>query len=173
MATGERIHFFRQMQDMTQKELGEKMGFEGRGDVRVAQYEIGNRPPRGEILQKFAACLNVSVDALNTEVETYIGVMHTLFALEDKYGLRIKKVNGKAILSIDPTSGRDAKELEKLLERWADISQERKEGKRSLESYLQWKYCYPEGEPGFAKVPSKDFDDILLETLGKTLTPDP
>ena len=31
---------------MTLRELGEKSGFENRGDVRIAQYENGSRVPK-------------------------------------------------------------------------------------------------------------------------------
>lgn len=36
---GERIRYYRKRQKMTLRELGEKSGFENRGDVRIAQYE--------------------------------------------------------------------------------------------------------------------------------------
>lgn len=40
MATGKRIRFFRTKIGLTQKQLGEKLGFTGRtSDVRMAQYE--------------------------------------------------------------------------------------------------------------------------------------
>ena len=39
MAIGERIHFFRTLRGMTQKYLGQSIGFpEKTADVRVAQY---------------------------------------------------------------------------------------------------------------------------------------
>lgn len=37
---GERIRYYRKRQKMTFRELGEKSGFENRGDVRIAQYEM-------------------------------------------------------------------------------------------------------------------------------------
>ena len=46
MAIGERIHFFRNMRGMTQKYLGQLLGFpEKSADVRLAQYETGARTP--------------------------------------------------------------------------------------------------------------------------------
>ena len=35
---GERIRYYRKRQKMTLRELGEKSGFENRGDVRIAQF---------------------------------------------------------------------------------------------------------------------------------------
>ena len=39
MAIGQRIKFFRNRKGMTQKQLGEQLGFKGKtSDVRMAQY---------------------------------------------------------------------------------------------------------------------------------------
>ena len=51
MAIGERIHFFRSMRGMTQKYLGQLMGFpEKSADVRLAQYETGTRTDRKSVV---------------------------------------------------------------------------------------------------------------------------
>ena len=48
MAIGERIRFIRNLRGMTQKWLGQAVGFpEKTADVRMAQYESGSRTPRG------------------------------------------------------------------------------------------------------------------------------
>ena len=47
MAIGERIRFFRNKRGITQKYLGQMVGFpESSADVRMAQYETGSRTPR-------------------------------------------------------------------------------------------------------------------------------
>lgn len=51
---GERIRYYRKRQKMTLRELGEKSGFENRGDVRIAQYENGSRVPRTGTLNRIA-----------------------------------------------------------------------------------------------------------------------
>ena len=44
MAIGERIRFFRNLRGMTQKYLGQVVGFpEKTADIRMAQYESGSR----------------------------------------------------------------------------------------------------------------------------------
>ena len=49
MAIGERIRFFRNLRGMTQKYLGQVVGFpEKTADIRMAQYESGSRTPRSE-----------------------------------------------------------------------------------------------------------------------------
>ena len=46
MAIGERIRWFRKAKGLTQKELGVEMGFSERtADIRVRQYESGQRKP--------------------------------------------------------------------------------------------------------------------------------
>ena len=85
MAIGERIHFFRILRGMTQKYLGTIVGFPERSaDVRLAQYETGTRKPKAELTAALAQALDVSPHALDVpDIDSYIGLMHTLFTLED------------------------------------------------------------------------------------------
>ena len=49
MAIGERIRFFRNLRGMTQKWLGQAVGFPQKtADIRMAQYESGSRTPKDE-----------------------------------------------------------------------------------------------------------------------------
>ena len=91
MAIGERIHFFRTMRGMTQKYLGMALGFpEKSADVRLAQYENGSRTPKAELTESLAGALGVSPLALSVpDIDSYLGLMHTLFTLEDRYGLEV------------------------------------------------------------------------------------
>ncbi len=46
--------------------------------------------------------LDVSTHALTVpDIDTYIGLMHTFFALEDMYGLKIDEVDGEVVLRLD------------------------------------------------------------------------
>ena len=55
MAIGERIRFFRNLQGITQKQLGIFVGFsESTADVRMAQYESGSRGPKADLIKKLA-----------------------------------------------------------------------------------------------------------------------
>ena len=89
MAIGERISFFRNMRGMTQKYLGMQVGFpEKSADVRLAQYETGTRTPKADMTAALADTLDVSPQALAVpDIDSYIGLMHTLFTLEDRYCL--------------------------------------------------------------------------------------
>ena len=61
MAIGERIRFFRNLCGMTQKYLGQVVGFpEKTADIRMAQYESGSRTPKTDLtnnLQRFSIYL--------------------------------------------------------------------------------------------------------------------
>ena len=61
MAIGERIRFFRNLRGMTQKYLGQAVGFpEKTADIRMAQYESGSRTPKAELTENLAGALGVS-----------------------------------------------------------------------------------------------------------------
>ena len=121
MAIGERIHFFRLLRGMTQKYLGMAIGFPERSaDVRLAQYENGTRSPKADITAALANALDVSTDALNVpDIDTEIGLMHTLFALEDCYGLEVCESEGEVHLRVNPLKGgSDGIELQRMLDAW-------------------------------------------------------
>ena len=85
MAIGERLRFFRNLRGMTQKYLGQVVGFpEKTADIRMAQYESGSRTPKAELTESLAGALGVSPLALSVpDIDSYLGLMHTLFTLED------------------------------------------------------------------------------------------
>ena len=92
MAIGERIRFIRNLRGMTQKYLGTLVGFpEKTADIRMAQYEAGTRTPKEDLTKALAGALDVSPLALDVpDIDSNFGLMHTLFALEDRYGLTIE-----------------------------------------------------------------------------------
>ena len=66
MAIGKRIRFFRNRKGMTQKQLGEMLGFLGRtSDVRIAQYESESRTPKSDLVKEMAQIFDVSPRAIN------------------------------------------------------------------------------------------------------------
>ena len=113
MAIGERIHFFRLLRGMTQKYLGMALGFpEKSADVRLAQYETGSRTPKADLTAALAQVLDVSPHALSVpDIDSYVGLMHTLFTLEDNYGLKISEMDGEVCLKVDVRKNKDAARL--------------------------------------------------------------
>ena len=94
---------------MTQKQLGEVLGFLGKtSDVRMAQYESEARVPKHDLVKEMAHIFDISTHALTIpDIDTYIGLMHTFFALEDMYVFIVKynypklqSKNGQCCMSV-------------------------------------------------------------------------
>ena len=156
MAIGERIHFFRLLRGMTQKYLGMALGFpEKSADVRLAQYETGSRTPKAELTAALAQVLDVSPHALSVpDIDSYVGLMHTLFTLEDNYGLKISE-----------TDGEDAARLHEMLCSWREQAAKLEAGEISKEDYDKWRYHYPEFDKSqtYVKMPSQELSDMLVD----------
>ena len=169
MAIGERINFFRNLRGMTQKYLGIRVGFpEKSADVRLAQYETGTRTPKAEMTAALANILDVSPAALSVpDIDSYIGLMHTLFTLEDRYGLKVCKCDGEVHLRVDVFQGKDAAELSRSLIAWREQVAKLEAGEITKEEYDRWRYRYPEYDTSriWAKVPSQQLSDWLTEEL--------
>lgn len=169
MAIGERIHFFRIMRGMTQKYFGMTVGFpEKSTDVRLAQYETGSRKPKAELTAALAQILGVSPQALDIpDIDSYIGLMHTLFTLEDVYGLTVGEADGEVCLKVDKYKGKEAHELLKMLHAWKEQADKLKFEAISKEDYDKWRYYYPQFDTTqlWAKVPSQQLSDALVEAF--------
>lgn len=146
MAIGERIRYIRNLRGMTQKVLGQKVGYsEKSADVRIAQYENGSRGPKKELIEKLSYELNVSPAALNVpDIDSYVGLMHTLFAIEDIYGLQIGDIDGEICIRIDKEKGQTYTSLFNILYAWYEQHSRYESGEITKEEYDQWRYNYPE-----------------------------
>ena len=157
MAIGERIHFFRLLRGMTQKYLGMAVGFpEKSADVRLAQYETGSRTPKAELTAALAQVLDVSPHALSVpDIDSYVGLMHTLFALEDNYGLKVTEQDGVLSLQVDFRKNKEAARLHEMLWDWREQAAKLEAGEISQDEYDRWRYHYPEYDSSQirAKVP--------------------
>lgn len=169
MAIGERIHFFRIMRGMTQKYLGMLVGFpEKSADVRLAQYETGSRKPKADLTVALAQALDVAPQALDIpDINSQIGLMHTLFALEDICGLTISETDGEVCLKVSKDQSKNAAELLKMLSAWKKQADKLSAEEISKENYDQWRYNYPKFDTTqhWAKVPSKELSDALVKAF--------
>ena len=176
MAIGERIRFFRNLRGMTQKYLGTVVGFpEKTADIRMAQYESSSRTPKADLTESLAGVLGVSPLALSVpDIDSYLGLMHTLFTLEDRYGLTIEKDDNGVSMRVDPRKGKDAAELSEMLNAWAKQAEKYRNGDISREDYDKWRYNYPkyDASSGFVKVPSQQFSDTMVEAFKDRLKND-
>ena len=167
MAIGERIRFFRNLRGMTQKYLGTVVGFpEKTADIRMAQYESGSRTPKADLTNKLAEVFEISPQALSVpDIDSYIGLMHTLFTLEDRYGLTIEKTENGVSICADPKKGTDAAELSEMLNAWAEQSEKYHHGDINRDEYDKWRYNYPKYDKtsDFVKTPSQEVNEAMLE----------
>ena len=169
MAIGERIHFFRLLRGMTQKYLGMALGFpEKSADVRLAQYETGSRTPKADLTAALAQVLDVSPHALSVpDIDSYVGLMHTLFTLEDNYGLKISELDGEICLKVDVRKSKDAAQLHEMLCSWQQVASKLEAGEISKEDYDKWRYHYPEFDKTkcWAKVPPQELSNLPVQDL--------
>ncbi|OKZ84453.1 MAG: hypothetical protein BHW06_02660 [Clostridium sp. 44_14] len=100
------------------------LGFHGKSsDVRMAQYESEARIPKQELIKEMADRLEVDTKALTVpNIDNYLGLMHTFFALEDMYGLTI---------------------LNDYLKTWLREKVKLEHGEITKEQYDEWRYKYP------------------------------
>lgn len=148
MAIGQRIKFFRKRKGMTQKQLGELLGFKGRtSDVRMAQYESEARVPKQDLVNMMADILGVAPKALTVpDIDTHFGLLHTLFALEDIYGLKISEKEGEVCLTLDHDITPLLSDVDTMLRAWQKQSAMLENGEISREEYDEWRYTYPKQE---------------------------
>ncbi len=145
MAIGERIRFFRNKKGVTQKYLGQVVGFPERSaDVRMAQYETGSRTPKADLTKTLADYFGISTNALTVpDIDSDIGLMHTLFALEDIRGLTIGEIDGEICLRLDRSRGLTYSSMFEMLSKWANEAKKLKAGEITREEYDHWRYTYP------------------------------
>ena len=169
MAIGERIRFIRNMRGMTQKYLGQAVGFDAKtADVRLAQYESGTRTPKDNLTGSLANALDVSPHALDIpDIDSNIGLMHTLFTLEDLRGLQVVDVDGEVHLKIDKSTGKTYHEMSQMLFAWLEQAQKLEAGEITKDEYDRWRYHYPEFDTTQqrATVPSQELSDFIVESL--------
>jgi len=148
MAIGERIRYIRNLRNMTQKWLGMAIGFDEKtADVRMAQYESGTRTPKENYVADIANALEVSPKALDLpDIDSYVGLAHTLFALEDIYGIQIGEIDGELCLRLDKSKGMTYLSMFDILTAWQQEAEKLKNDEISKEEYDSWRYNYPHDE---------------------------
>ena len=145
MAFGERIRKFRNLIGMTQQELGTKLGFsEKTATIRVGQYENENRKPKQDMINEMAHIFDVASDAITVpDIDSYIGLMHTLFSLEDNYGLTITLLDGQICLKQDINHPNFNRSLADDLQSWYDKKSKLTSGSILASEYDHWRYNFP------------------------------
>ena len=171
MAIGERIRFIRNLRGMTQKWLGQAVGFPQRtADIRMAQYESGSRTPKADLVRSLAEVLEVSPLALSIpDIDSNLGFIHTLFAIEDIHGARPEVNDAEVHIVFDAHRRMLDASVFNALSAWAKQAEKLKNGEISKEQYDHWRYTYPaeDATQRWAKVPSQQFSDMLVAALNE------
>ena len=146
MTIGQRIKYFRKRKGYTQKEIGELLGFANTSaGTRIAQYETGVRVPKKNMLATMAQLCEVSPFALMPlDIDTTNGLMHTLFALEDRYGLTVTEEKGKINLVLPESNLGLHATLEQALFDWLQQKIKWDSGVITKDEYDEWRYNYRE-----------------------------
>ncbi len=169
MAIGERIRFIRNLRGMTQKWLGQAVGFpEKTADVRMAQYESGSRTPKEDLVRSLSNVLGVSPLALKLpDIDSDLGFIHTFFAIEDMHGIRAEKQGDEVHIVFDGSKQTMDKSIFTMLSAWAEQAEKYRNGEISKEQYDEWRYTFPAKDTTqrWAKVPSQELSDMLIEAL--------
>ena len=127
MTIGQRIKKIRLFRGMTQKELGNTLGFGVHGDIRIAPYESGVRTPKEQMLIKMADVLCVQPAVFSSRVcISKNDFMQSLFWMEESKG------------------GGD---IYDCIREWENMKSRYEDGEISEEEYFQWKLTYNSNPP--------------------------
>lgn len=69
--------------------------------------------------------------------------MHTLFAIEDLYGVQIGELNDEVCLRLDKSRGLAYVTMFKMFTEWKEIHQKQEDSEITKEEYDHWRYNYP------------------------------
>jgi transposase len=113
-------------------------------DIRIAQYESGTRTPKEKLTSSIANALKVSPRTLDVpDIDSYVGLAHTLFALEDLYGIRIGEIDGELCLRLDKEKGMTYLSMLDILSAWHREAAKLRDGEITVVEYDAWRYNYP------------------------------
>lgn len=154
---------------MTQKYLGTAVDFPERiADVHLTQYKTGSRKPKADLTAALAQALDV------LDINSQIGLTHTLFPLKNVYVLTVSKADGDVCLKVNKEKGNGAYALLQMLYAWKEQAGKLSSEEISKEEYDNRRYYYPKFDTTqrWEKVPSQEFSDALIEAFKDQLKPD-
>ena len=89
-----------------------------------------------------ASALDVPPFALNVpDIDSYYGIMHTLFALEDEEGFKIKNLDGELCITLDRNHKSFITFFE-IFNEWQKQHEKLQNEEITQEEYDEWRYSY-------------------------------
>lgn len=170
---GKRLKLFRTRKGLKQRELGEMVGFMGKtSDVRIAQYETESRTPKDYLIKELAEIFGVSTRAITVpNIDSYLGLMHTLFTLEDTYGFQISSIDNKLCITLNEESD-TYEQMSAMFTSWYTAAANLETGNITKDEYDDWRYNYPESDEShhFVSNPiSDEMDEYLQDELSEEM----
>lgn len=140
MTLGEKIKKYRELRGLTQRALGERVGFStGTQDSRIRKYEKDMMAPKEDIRTKIAEALDIDVSALNDiDIQTEEDAIRILFYLEEQYGMGIAKTKDEILLTFDKNNTAIWKLVE-YLDLWAAKKEKYTKNKEDVTGEFEWK----------------------------------
>lgn len=149
MTIGNKIKKYRILRGLTQEQLGAMVNLTG---DRIRQYENDVRKPKKELRIKIAEVLKVNPIVLfEPDYDNPNSVMHTLFELEDIYGLHFEEMGDSYELFFSNDENHKNSNLimngialwtNKRKEFQPDINDSAETIVEKRKKYTQWKACY-------------------------------
>ena len=135
MISGQKLKKLRLLRDLTQKKLAIKAGLT---DAAIRNYELGNRSPTKEKMQKIAQALDCDISALTDhEPNSIHEFIHIIFDYEKEMKLRpLIDGTNSALLSHDMN-------FNDFLIEWDEMRKKHYNGEISDEEFEDWKLSYP------------------------------
>lgn len=142
MTIGKKIKKYREEKKLTQKQLALRAGM---SEPAIRNYELGNRTPSEKQIEKIALSLDVSPFAIsNPDLESYIGVMHALFYLEENYGVIPGEIDGEICLRFKDRFSGISPDVEKWFKEYQTVQNASEiDMEKASAYYEEWKSSYP------------------------------
>ena len=143
MTIGEKIRLERTYKKLSQKQLAEKVGM---SEPAIRNYELGNRNPSQKQIELIANALEVSPFTLSDpDLDTYHGIIHALFYLENKINLQPVEIEGQIYLKVPSTDDKSHDTYERMRQ-WLNAYTRFQNNEMTSEEYKEWKDTYPKQE---------------------------
>ena len=135
MISGQKLKKLRLLRDLTQKELAIKAGLT---DAAIRNYELGNRSPTKEQMQKIAQALECDISALTDhEPNSIHEFIHIIFDYEKEMKLSpLVDDATSALLSHDMN-------FNDFLVEWDEMRKKHYNGEITDEEFEDWKLSFP------------------------------
>ena len=131
----------------------------------MAQYEDGIHTPKVDLTKVLSDALDVPPFALRRlDCDSHFGILHTLFALCDCYGLSIEIKGGRFVSKLILTGKRTARHSEQI-SAWASIAEKNSAEGIGRNKYDKWRYYSHEYDDTkiMAKVLFQELSDAMVK----------